>query len=82
MAVGPFSQVTVTGSVLKLHQWMFRLDIRKNFSERVMRYWQRLHSEVVESPPLEVLKTNVNVAPRDVVSGHDGDGLTVGLGDL
>ncbi len=32
-----------------------------------------------ESPTLEVFKKRVNMAPRDVVSGHDGDGLTIGL---
>jgi len=36
----------------------------------------------VESPSLEVLKNCGDVALRDVVSGHGGDGLVVGLGDL
>ena len=38
--------------------------------------------EVVESLPLEVSRNRVDVALRDVVSGHGGDGLVVGLGDL
>ena len=38
--------------------------------------------EVVESPSLGVFKKRVDVALRDVVSGHGGSGLTVGLGDL
>ena len=38
--------------------------------------------EVVESLPLEVSKNRVDVALRDVVSGHGGDGLVVGLGHL
>lgn len=34
-----------------------RLDIRKNiFTDRVVKYWNRLHRKVAESPSLEVLK--------------------------
>ena len=33
-------------------------------------------------PSLEVLKNRVDVALGDVVSGHGGDGLMVGLHDL
>lgn len=38
--------------------------------------------EVMKSPSLEVLKKCVDMVLGDVISGHSGDGLTVGLHDL
>ena len=56
------------------------MGIRKNFiSARVVMHWHRLPRVVMGSPSLEVFQNCRDVALRDVVSGHGGDVLMIGL---
>ena len=51
-----------------MHQGRFTLDIKRNFiSERMMKYWNRLPREVVESLSLELVKETVDVVLRSMV---------------
>jgi len=72
VGIGVFSQVTSNkkrGNGLRFHQGRFRLGIRKSlFTEIVVKHWNRLPREVVESPSLEVFKKRVDMAFLDMVS--------------
>ena len=55
-----------------------RLDVMKNcYSERVAMHWHRLPRQWWGP-----FQNRGDVALRDVVSGHGGDGFMVGLDDL
>ncbi|KFO55744.1 hypothetical protein N302_01111, partial [Corvus brachyrhynchos] len=52
----------------KLKESRSKLDIRKKFfTVRVVRHWHRLPREAVDAPSLEVFKTRLDGALRNLV---------------
>ncbi|KFR10481.1 hypothetical protein N306_13290, partial [Opisthocomus hoazin] len=52
----------------KLKEGRFRLDIRKKFfTMRVVRHWNRLPTEVVDTPSLAVFKARLDGALSSLV---------------
>lgn len=81
------STVRTKENVYKFHQGRSKLRIRKKFSERVIRVWNKLFREVVESPSLKVFKRCMDwplgIWFRGDCGGADGamGCLKVGLDD-
>ena len=56
------------GNDFRLEEGRFRLDIsRKSFTVRVVRHWNRLPSEVVNSSSLEAFKARLDGALSNLV---------------
>ena len=57
------------GKALKLEEWSFKLDIRKFYlfffylfilTQRMVRHWNRLLREAVDTPSMEAFKTRLD----------------------
>lgn len=70
MKIGFFSKVTsdrIRENGLKLEMSWGNLHRKNFFTERFIKYWNRLLREVVESVSLESLKRCSDVAVKDMV---------------
>lgn len=75
-----FSGDRMWGNGLKLPKKRFGFDVRKNFfTEMVVRHWNVLPREMVNSLSLEIFKKRVNEAQRHMVSGPGDDKSTLRL---
>jgi len=58
---------SMRGNGVKFCQGRFRLDIKRNFSERVVRNWKGLPRDVGVSLSMEALKKRVDMVLRSMV---------------
>ena len=56
------------GNGFKQEEGRFRLDIRKKFfTVKIVKHWNKLPSEVVDAPSLEMLKARLDGAVSNLV---------------
>jgi len=56
------------GNCFKLEEGRFSLDVKKTFfTVRVARHWNKLPSEAVDAPSLEIFKTRLHGALSNLV---------------
>lgn len=64
----PWSSDRIKGNGHKLKHRMFPLNIREHFfAMRVTKHWCRLSRETVESSPLEILETHLEMVLRNLM---------------